>query len=199
MGAPAAATPVVAKDRIDYQFISDLEGGAVLKGYVPAAGVSNSGVTIATGFDLGARNEHDLKALGLSATLVAKLKPYLGKKKTDAKTFLAANPLSITKAEAQTIDKAVKKKQVDQLKTKYLGSPHNTAKKQFFALPAEAQTVIASVAFQYGTNLSAAAPKFWKAASSQDWKETVKILKAFGDAYPTRRGKEAKRLEKIAK
>lgn len=64
-------------------------------------------------------------------------------------------------------------------------------KKKFTDLPAAAQTVIASVAFQYGTNLDARAPKFWKAATTQDWKECIKILNNYGDAYPTRRKKEA--------
>ena len=50
-------------DKIDYKFISDLEGGSKTTGYVPAASVSKSGITIATGFDLGQRNESDLKSL----------------------------------------------------------------------------------------------------------------------------------------
>ncbi|MFT6386702.1 MAG: hypothetical protein ACJAUP_000070 [Cellvibrionaceae bacterium] len=68
-------------DKIDYKFLSDLQGGSKKQGYVPAAGVSKSGVTIATGFDLGQRKEEeaDLTGLGLSGTLVTKLKPYLGK------------------------------------------------------------------------------------------------------------------------
>lgn len=38
-------------ENIDYKFLSDLEGGSKTSGYVPAAGVSKSGVTIAAGFD----------------------------------------------------------------------------------------------------------------------------------------------------
>ena len=64
-------------DSIDYDFIAEREGGRRSKGYVPAAGVSKSGVTIATGFDLGARNEGDLSRLGLGKELSAKLKPYM--------------------------------------------------------------------------------------------------------------------------
>ncbi len=40
-------------DKIDYKFLSDREGGRKLLGYVPHGGGSKSGVTIATGFDLG--------------------------------------------------------------------------------------------------------------------------------------------------
>ena len=184
-------------DKIDYKFLSGLEGGSKTTGYVPAAGVSNSGVTIATGFDLGQRNEADLNRLKLPVALVTKLKPYLGKKKKDAADLLKKTPLTISAAEAGTIDKAVKKSHIDSLKTKYLASVHNKKKKAFFDLPGEAQTVIASVSFQYGINLNEKAPKFWKAVSSQDWAEAVKILNNFGDYYPTRRKKEAKILEKI--
>ncbi len=42
---------------IDWDFISSLEGDQRLAGYVPAADVSESGVTIATGVDLGQRND----------------------------------------------------------------------------------------------------------------------------------------------
>lgn len=186
-------------DKIDYKFLSDLEGGSKTQGYVPAAGVSKSGVTIATGFDLGQRKDADLTKLGLNIALVTKLKPYLGKKSKDAVEYLKKAPLTITAEQSKSIDKAVKASHVTSLKTKYFSSAHNTAKKAFFDLPAEAQTVIASVSFQYGVNLNTAAPKFWKVASAQDWKESVKVLKAFGDAYPTRRKKEATLLGKIAK
>ena len=182
-------------ERIDYKFLSEREGGSKTIGYVPAAGVSKSGVTIATGFDLGARNEEDLKKLGLSILLMNKLKPYLGKKKKDAQDSLIKSPLTISAAQAQEIDKAVKKQHIVTVKRKY-----NLAvgtKKKFDDLPGEAQTVIASVSFQYGSGLDTATPAFWKAAISQDWKEVIKVLNNFHDAYPTRRKLEAGLLGKI--
>ena len=182
-------------DKIYYSFLSELEGGSVTKGYVPAAGVSKSGVTIGTGFDLGQRNETDLKTLGLSSALIAILKPYLGKQAKDAQAVLDKTPLSITFDQAAGIDKAVKKAHIDLIKQNYNAVAEN--KKTFTDLPAEAQTVIASVSFQYGAILGARAPKFWNAAKIQDWKECIKVLNNFGDAYPTRRKKEAALLEKI--
>jgi len=71
-------------EKIDYTFLSDRKGGRKLLGYVPDGGGSKSGVTIATGFDLGQRNEADLKKLKLSKTLIDKLKPYLGLTKKSA-------------------------------------------------------------------------------------------------------------------
>jgi len=67
-------------DKIDYDFISQLEGGRQTIGYVPDANTSQSGVTIATGFDLGQRNENDLIVLNLPQNLIDKFKPYLGKR-----------------------------------------------------------------------------------------------------------------------
>ena len=49
---------------IDWDFITEQEGGRILKGYLPDK-KSKSGVTIATGFDLGQRNESDLQGLSL--------------------------------------------------------------------------------------------------------------------------------------
>jgi len=69
-------------------------------------------------------------------------------------------------------------------------------KKKFEDLPSEAQTVIASVFFQYGS-LKSETPKFWKAAVSQDWKEVLKILRNFEDEYAPRRNLEADVLQKI--
>ena len=176
-------------DKIDYSFLSELEGGSKKSGYVPAVGVSKSGVTVGTGFDLGQRNESDLKNLGLSSELIAILKPYLGKKAKDAQDVLDKHPLTITVAQAEVIDKAVKRSHVDLIKFKYNSVAEN--KKKFTDLPAEAQTVIASVSFQYGASLDVRAPKFWKAAKAQNWKECIKVLNNYGDGYPTRRKKEA--------
>lgn len=184
-------------NNIDFSFISTLEGGQQLKGYVPASGVSNSGVTVATGFDLGARNESDLKKINLPINLINKLKPYLGLKKTAASSALTKTPLTITKPEADSIDKAVKKEATDLLIRRYDAAVKPTAKK-FTQLPKEAQTVIASVAYQYG-NITTRAPKYWKAVTEQNWGDAVKVLKNFGDNYPTRRNKEANLLQGIVK
>jgi GH24 family phage-related lysozyme (muramidase) len=183
---------------IDWEFIASLEGKGVTTGYVPDPTGSNSGVTIATGFDLGQRNETDLTNLGLSAALITKFKPYLGLKGTAANDYLTKNPLTITAEEAADIDAKVRAQKIPALKQKYINSPHNTAKVQFDDLPSQAQTVIASVSFQYG-DLASRTPKFWTAASSQDWTESVKILRNFGDSYRTRRNKEADLLEQVIK
>jgi len=180
---------------IDYKFISDREGGQKLKGYVPAAGVSKSGVTIATGFDLGARKEADLKKLGISGNLLIKLKPYLGNQKKDAVNYLKKNPPSITKADADKIDKTVKSLDLVKIKTNY-NAAVGAGKTKFDSLFSEAQTVISSVGFQYGPGFKSKAPTFWKHITTQDWEKAIAELRKFGNNYPTRRKLEADLLEK---
>lgn len=91
-------------ENMGHRFLAALEGGSRTTGYMPAGGVSKSGVTIATGFDLGQRNESDLHALRLAPALIAKLRPYLGARGPQAQALLAKAPLLITSSEAQAID-----------------------------------------------------------------------------------------------
>ena len=66
---------------IDWNFIKTLEGNNLV-GKVPDAEGSKSGVTIASGFDLGARNLADLS--GLPEEIINNLKPFLGFKGAEA-------------------------------------------------------------------------------------------------------------------
>lgn len=179
---------------IDWEFIAEREGGNLLDGYVPAPSSSRSGVTVGKGFDIGQRNERDLQVLGLSDALVKKLAPYCRLKGFDAVAALRARPLRITEAEANAINRAVKAKTVRDLKAKY----DQDSKVRFDDIPDEAQTVIASVEFQYGS-IRAKRRKFWDIVTAQDWKGAVAKLLRFGDDYPTRRKIEAKYLDKLVK
>ncbi len=185
-------------NNIDWKFIANEEGAKILVGYVPLPKTSNSGVTIASGFDLGQHSEGELNALKLSKELTAKLKPYLSPlKKQAAVDFLKKHPLKITREQAEEIDIALKKKLVPQLKTRYNNSTFNTKKIQFEDLPGQAQTAIASLSFQYG-DLSTARNTYWQAVSAQDWEKAAKILRSYGD-YKPRRGREAALLEQLVK
>lgn len=175
---------------IDWAFIGEREGYS-LTGYVPEPETSESGVTIAAGVDLGQRSAAAIDAMAIPEALKAKLKPYAGLKKQAAVDYLAAHPLTVTKAEADAIEQVVRKRTVDELIANYDGA----SAVKFAALPDAAQTVIASVAFQYG-HLATAAPKFWGLVTKQDWPGVIKELRDFGDIYPSRRKKEAAYLEK---
>jgi len=54
---------------VDWGLIRDFEGAGILVGYVPAVYSSRSGVTIATGVDLGARSATEIDALSIPEPL----------------------------------------------------------------------------------------------------------------------------------
>ncbi len=179
---------------IDWKFIAELEGGVQLKGYVPAASTSNSGVTIATGVDLGARTLKEISKWPIADSLKVKLAPYLGRKGQEAANLLRELPLEITEDEATQIETAACGPIFDQLRKAY---DKTVGKDAFYQLPGEAQTALASLAYQYGPNLAHRAPKFWGYACQKDWRACVNELENFGDRYPTRRRKEAKLLRQV--
>lgn len=171
---------------IDFDFIGKLEGGRILNGYVPDPKNSKSGVTIATGFDLGARNDRDLRKIGLNPTLIGKLYPYLGRQSTSAYEYLQQHPLQVTDNEAKTIDFGVKSLLIEKL----IGRYDEASLLAFCSLPACWQTVIASVEFQYGS-IKKACPTFWRYVIDQRWNDAIDELNAFGDNYGSRRRQEA--------
>ena len=171
---------------IDFSFISELEGGRQTKGYVPEPDTSRSGVTIATGVDLGQMGESYLQQLDLPEALKVKLSPYLGLIKFDAVEILETQPLELTSNEAEQIDKSVKQRFVNSLAEKF----QNETNRSFEDLPIGVRTVIASVAFQYG-DLSFRTPNFWRQVTTDDWQGAYQNLRDFGDDYSTRRNKEA--------
>ncbi|WVH05484.1 hypothetical protein KKJFFJLC_00030 [Vibrio phage vB_VpaS_PGB] len=177
-------------ENIDFAFICKLEGFETV-GYVPDPDGSNSGVTIASGFDLGQRSKHELIEM-LPSYLAEKLIPYIGKTKYLAVDYLKAHPLSIKAKEAIIINEASHKQSVDRLVNEWDRSGPYC---KFSELSKEKATVIASVAFQYG-NLSRRTPNFWRQVTSGDWDAALNNLRHFGDKYPTRRNKEADYLEK---
>lgn len=181
---------------IDWDFIGELEGGQRLIGYVPDPDGSQSGVTVGTGIDLGQMSEASLHGLGASAALIAKLAPYLGLKKHAALAALETAPLTITKAEADALNEAVKSSTVAEVRRRYDDAAAQQAgSTPFNELSDREQTVVCSVAFQYGANLSQRTPNFWRACTAQRWDDVATELKSFGDRYPTRRNKEASFLE----
>ncbi|USD39977.1 type VI secretion system tip protein VgrG [Vibrio sp. SCSIO 43135] len=177
---------------IDHEFIQQLEGSK-LEGYVPEPDISQSGVTIATGFDLGARSVSDLVNLGLPENLVVRFTPYLGLKRYEAMERLEANPLTITNEELTIVNEVVKKAETEKIVSVFNSSSSTT---KFECLPKQAQTVIASVSYQYGY-LPRRAAKFWQQAITQDWEAMYANLMDFEDQFPSRRTKEAKRIKEL--
>lgn len=174
------------KNKVDFNFIKDQEGFKT-KGYVPKDSEGNilgkSGVTIASGFDLGQKSLSDLE--GLSDSLIEKLTPYLGKK-GEAADKIAAN-LELSEDEANAINEFAKQTELQKISNKWKEATGT----DFSDLDPNKQTVIASVAFQYGSNLDEATPNFWQQVTSGDWEAAKKNLLNFGDSYSSRRKREA--------
>jgi hypothetical protein len=180
---------------VDLGFIAELEGQSCM-GYVPLRGgqpIGNSGVTVGIGVDLGQRSEAELVRLGLSLALVARLKPYLGLRRADALQALSARPLRLSTAEAGELSGVIASDIIARVAKRYWAD----AGRRFADLPPAAQTVIASVAYQYGDNLPKACPRFWRLVAGQDWTGAVAELENFGDDYAPRRRKEAKLLRTV--
>ncbi|MGN6528029.1 MAG: pesticin C-terminus-like muramidase [Burkholderiaceae bacterium] len=194
-GPPAAKRPDGAKVDVDWGFIREREGDK-LDGYVPDASGSSSGVTIATGIDLGQRSGSDIDKLDITDDLKKKLKPYCLKTGKDATDLLAKSPLSITADEASALTKAVKGPMLDALIKEYdaavdkANAADHCSRVHFAELPGSVQTALASAQFQYNS-LSSRTQNYWKQVTQQKWDEASKNLKNFGDRYKTRRKLEA--------
>lgn len=184
---------VESNGNVDFDFIKEQEGFK-LDGYVPVDKDTNiplgeSGVTIASGFDLGQRGLKDLS--GLPENIQIKLKPYLGLKKEFAQKKLKELPISITNDEAMIVNQVAKADAMSKLEKQWKEKTGT----DFSSLPRNQATPIASVAFQYG-DLAKKTPNFWNQVTSNDWEGAKKNLANFKDSYGSRRKKELDYLNK---
>jgi hypothetical protein len=188
--------------KIDLRFISEREGGQQLKGYVPMkAGIAigESGVTIATGVDLGQMNRQELSRMKISTVLKSKLGNYVGIKKAIAIDFLKRNPLTITRAEAIELDTEKGKTIFIPLINYY----NQDSIIPFHQIPSSAQTVLASLAWHRGPNFRVKKQfiGIWNAAIYQNWEGMAEELRAYKTAVKgikNRRLLEASLLDKIS-
>ena len=183
--------PLAAENRIDNAFTDSVEGGQQLDAYVPTNNgvvIDQSGVTVATGVDLGGQTTESLAALGVDQALVTTLTPYLHLTGQDALNAVQNNPLHITEAQADALDNTVRSNILNTVVNSYNNSSDYA---DFYQLPGGVQTAIASVAYQYGPGLATATPNFWTQVTTGHWQDAVTNLNDFGDAYDTRRDREA--------
>jgi hypothetical protein len=183
------------QDQVDWGFIAEKEGNKTSM-YVPNKDgkvLGTSGATIGMGIDLGHWTKAKLEGVGVPAALVTKLAPYGGKKKEAAKTYVAANPLTLTTAEINSLNKAVKGEILKEITTQF--DKDSTVK--FKTLTPAKQTAIASVFFQYGMNKKRKGwpTNYWNQVTTSKWDEATKNLRQFGDDYKTRRASEADLLD----
>jgi hypothetical protein len=168
--------------KIDWDLISRLEGGRVLRGYVPPKG--KSGVTIATGIDLGYYGAANLKEL--PDDLQDKIRGYLGLVGAAAQRGLAVHPLVVTEQEAALIEGPKRKELTGALSAAFL----RKAAVPFEQQPGAAQTVMMSVTWQYGAPW-VDCPIFWAKCCARDWRAVEDELRNFGDEFAPRRKMEA--------
>lgn len=181
--------------QVDWHFIEQLEGFTTI-GYVPTDGsgkvLGKSGVTIAAGVDLGQWSEADLRRHRVPDGILDQVRPYFGVRGHDAVELLAHKPLSMSYEDARMLTGCIRGDILDDLVRRYDAA----SDRPFKFLSQQAQTVIASVAFQYN-DLARKTPNFWAQVTRRDWKAAHANLLNFGDAYRTRRWKEAALLKDI--
>lgn len=170
---------------IDFDTLANWEGGQATEAYVPwfplgvdvkdgaisatttraadngkvLAGNSRSGVTIGTGVDLGQQDEkrytERLRKAGASEDLIKRLKPYMGLTRSEACRYLRAHPLTLSKAEADLVDKEMKSYHLAEAKTQYANATADIkGAPKFSELSQAEQTVLMSRKYQDG-NLTA--------------------------------------------
>ncbi len=170
------------------------------EGYIPIGpGVKgdHSGVTIASGVDLGQRSLSEVEGWGLDPALLARLKPYIGLRSGGA-ALLAENkrkgrPLTVTPEEARQLDEASHSRELKRLAEKF---DADSKIGPFESLPKRTQTVLLSVFLQHGTsNPGKKAPRFWGPVTTGDWPAAHSELLSFGDISPDRRRRDAALLK----
>ena len=194
------------KFNVDWSFISDREGGSKSEGYIPTNKdtgdvVGKSGLTIATGWDVGQMSEDEIEESGLPASVISKVKDFAGLKGQSALDMLEEKGApSINSAEAAAINTYTHSKTLKAISTNY----KLATGKSFKDLTKAQQTVVSSVGFQYGAEgLMTKTDKktgekvptnFWKQITEGKWNDAYKNLQNYGDDYPTRRKLEAELL-----
>ena len=155
-----------------------------------------SGVTIATGCDLGQTDVATLRAYGLPDAIINSLTPYIGLKTSRAIAKLAQLPLAVSPDAAAEIDHCVHRGYLDRfVRPAY----EKAAGVSFDSLPKQAQAVIFSCCFQKGCGgVRRDWPKLWGYLTRQDWSGAAHELKYGFTQYAGRRRIEGELLGEIA-
>jgi hypothetical protein len=192
--------------RVDFAFIASLEGDQWLRGYVPMKNdkvLGKSGMTVASGFDLGQWTVAEFQQFGFPAALMNKIRPFAsphrfkGMHKAQVAAMVAKlGPVpELTKVEADLCDGAVFGRILGDA-IRAWNSAKGTAVPVFSKLPAGWQTVWLSRVYQEGPSpKSSDAIAFRNAATSGNWQQAIAKLRAYSD-YKKRANAEADLLAK---
>lgn len=192
-----------------------LEGPQQLTGYIPCrlttGGTANyrggpnpdryvpmgiSGVTIATGIDLGQQSGKSLGRAGLSANAFVTLLPYLGKRKKDAVMALHGQPLAISKEDADALDHGMAGYYLDLTLARY---DRDAGAGSFASLPWQAQAAIHSILFQRGVGSPKNFPNVWQSFVARNWRDASARLcnASLWEDYQNRRRQEGLLLKEL--
>lgn len=191
---------------IDFNKLGDWEGGQATQAYVPwfplgvgvkdgaisatttrvsgsqaLAGNSRSGVTIGTGVDLGQQDAtkyaERLRAAGASEDLITRLTPYMGLTRSEACRYLREHPLTLTKAEADLVDKEMKSYHLAEAKKQYTNAVAGIKDAPKFGELSQAeQTVLMSRKYQDGNLTNAASWRLMQAMGNNNDTDAVNAL-----------------------
>lgn len=205
---------------IDYPyisaFLSTVEGTRQTTGYIPCnlltGGSANykggpkperyqamgaSGVTIATGCDLGQTDAKTLTSYELDPAIIGVFSPYFGKKQRAAIDFLHRYPLVISQDAALQTDLAIHKGYLNRY---VIPAYEKDSGIRYADLPKEAQAVIMSICFQKGVGgTRRGAPKTWAYLCNANWKAAASELQTGFSSYQNRRKAEGKLLATLVK
>jgi hypothetical protein len=169
---------------VDWNTIDQFEGGNQQQAYVPKSG--KSGVTVATGFDVGQRQNLE----GLSPEVQAKLQPFVGAKRGQAERLLSQRGgVQLSPEQAEEVAGFAQNETEQKMKDEW----SKMSDVPFDSLTPAQKTVMASVMHQYGS--FSRAPRFSQFAGKGQWDKVVGELRNFKDDYQTRRNKEAEYLQ----
>lgn len=168
---------------VDLEFIKKLEGGQRLIGYVPqekGKPIGVSGVTVASGVDLGQMSKEEVSYLPISDSLKLKLRLYADVEGGVGMELLKEAPLVLTKPEADELDEVIYSRHISTLVKLY----NKFSKVPFDEIPNNAKTALASIAINRGPHFGAVGYTWtdvWIAAINQDWK----VMKTHLNFFPT--------------
>jgi hypothetical protein len=182
--------------KIDWAFVERQESRK-LTAYVPKdSGKNLSGVTVGTGIDLGQRDRAEIMNTFIPDDLKRKILPYALLKGDKAREALRLRPLTLTNDEVTALDTAIQRQFLYRLETRF----DRDAEAHFDCLPAEAQTVLMSLAWNFGPALDKALPTAWGFAIVGRWDQMADFIEnmpCVEKALKSRRKREADLLRKI--
>lgn len=175
--------------KINFSKLADFEGGQILSGYIPGHTLGskgttvegNSGVTIATGYDIGQRTEARMTTdFGFSDRLVEKYGKFCGLTKYLAiRALERSGGLEIEQYEADETDFKVQRFHLIAAMDTWDEDPEPTM--EFRKLSMAQQTVILSRTYHQGIEMpySAIAEGFYTAAQNGDWVKAERELRSY--------------------